>query len=274
MSDETETTVTGTEKLMFPSHIGVTYQKMKDTVLKFVELGGSSFTQKQIEERMKELGNIGVVVKRVIPYLKYLGFLTRSRIGETGSFTYKLVPEIRERLEKNAEEYDSIFIELCRTSPAYLTICKYAEEEKVNKFLVSSFEQQYLTNKLKTKYSKMGLNSWLNALDKVKLLRVNEGFISLEGIPSPSELPGKTAGTGPSRNLSTGSRNLPPDEGGVAPSMAFNVNVDLDYRQPPDLQRDYMGWLERMSSKPNVKVSIKHTEEDKDSTTAKKTGQS
>lgn len=260
-------------KVSFPSHVSVTYQKMKDTVLKFVELGGGKFTKKQIEDRMNDLGNIGNVIKRVLPFLHYLGFMERSRIGQKGVFTYKLDPEIRKRLEKNSEEYNLIFARLSKNSPAYLAIWKYAKEEKLRKFLVSAFEQHYLKNKLGLKYSSRGLNSWLNALDKVNLLSLSGGFISLEDIPFPFETPeeGKTSKE-PSRGApKTG---LSPIGEGVAPDMAFNVNVNLDYRQPPDLQREYMQWLERMSSKPNVRVSIRRREEEIGSTSGKETGQS
>ena len=271
MSDETEVPSAGTERIMFPSSVGVTYQKMKDVVMKFVELGGSPFTQEQIKEKLKGLGNIGVVVGRVIPYLKYLGFLTRSRIGEGGSFTYKLVPEIREGLEKNKEQYDSIFAELCKKSPAYLVIRRYAEGEKVTKFMVSSFEMQCLKTKLQIPYSESGLNSWLNALAKVKLLSLKDGFISLESIPPSSEVPSKTHDDEKSKNLLVGKpQNLSPDEG-VAPGMNINVDLRLDYRQTPDLQREYMQWLDKMSSKPTVRMSIKRAEEGKESTTEKKT---
>jgi len=274
MSAEAESSVVGAEKVMFPSSIGVTYQKMKDTVMKFVDLGGSPFTQKQIEEKMKDLGNIRVVAQRVIPYLKYLGFLTRSRIGKGGSFTYKLVPEIREKLEKNPEEYDSIFAELCKGSPAYLVIQEYAKEEDVNKFLVSSFEQQHITAKFKIPYSKTGLGSWLNALDKVKLLSLKDGFISLEGIPSSPKLPPEALDDEKSKNLSSQKSGNPPPDEGVAPGMNINVDLRLDYRQTPDLQREYMQWLDKMSSKPTVRMSIKRSEEGRESTTEKKTDQS
>ena len=253
----------------FPSHIGVTYQKMKDTVLKFVELGGGPFTKKQIEDKMSDLRNIGVIIKRVMPFLCYLGFVKRSRIGRKGAFTYKLDPEIRKRLKKNPEEYDSIFVSLSKKSLGYLVIWKYAEEEKVSKFLISAFEQQYLKNKLGLRYSSTGLNAWLNALDKVNLLSLGGGFISLEDIPSPFEIPEeKRVPREPSKGLpETG---LPPSGEGVTPGMTFNVNVNLDYRQPPDLQREYMQWLERMSSRPNVMISItKKTE----SRSGKQTGQ-
>lgn len=262
----------GSRDISFPSHISVTYQKMKDTVSKFVELGGGPFTKKQIEDKMSDLSNIMVVIKRVLPFLRHLGFMERSRIGQKGAFTYKLDPEIRDRLEKNPEEYDSIFVGLSKKSPSYLVIWKYAEEEKSNKFLVSAFEQQHLKNKLGLKYSSTGLNSWLNALNKANLLSLGGGFISLEDVPSPFEVPEKgKIPEKPSRRISE--TGLPPSGEGVAPDMAFNVNVNLDYRQPPDLQREYMQWLERMSSKPNVMVSIKKRTEETESRSGKQTGQ-
>lgn len=260
-------------EVSFPSNVSVTYQKMKDTVQKFVELGGGPFTKKQIEERMNDLGNIGTVIKRVLPFLCYLGFMKRSRIGQRGEFTYKLHPEIRERLKVNSEEYDSIFGTLSKKSPAYLVIWKYAEEEKLSKFLINAFEQHHLKNKLGLKYTSRGLNSWLNALDKVNLLSLSGGFISLEDVPSPFETPEEDK-TPKEPSKGTPKTGLSPIGEGVAPDMAFNVNVNLDYRQPPDLQREYMQWLERMSSKPNVRVSIRRREEERGSTSGKETGQS
>ena len=256
----------------FPSHIGVTYQKMKDTVLKFVELGGGPFTKNQTKDKMSDLSNIGMVIKRILPFLCYLGFLKRSRIGQKGAFTYKLDPEIRERLEKNPEEYNSIFTSLSKKSPGYLVIWKYAEEEKSSKFLISAFEQHYLKNKLGLKYSSRGLNAWLNALDKMNLVSLGGGFISLEDIPSPFEIPEeKRISREPSKGIpETG---LPPSAEGLAPGMTFNVNVNLDYRQPPDLQREYMRWLERMSSRPNVTMSIKKRTEKPESRSGKQTDQ-
>jgi hypothetical protein len=258
--------------ISFPSSVTVTYQKMKETVLKFRELGGAPFTQQQIMDKMKDLGNVGEVSKRVVPFLKYLGFLTRSRIGLGGEFTHKLVPEIRERLDKNIEQYDSELVKLCKLSPAYLVIWKYADEERTNKFPVTTFEQQYLDSKLRLKYSKTGFNSWLNTLEKVKLIGLKDGFISLEGIASPLELPQKTHDAGQSRNESGGGRQTSSDEG-IAPSMNINIDLRLDYRQTPDLQREYMTWLDKMSSKPTVRMSIKRTEEGKEPTTEKKTDQ-
>lgn len=248
--------------ISFPSHVGVTYQKMKDTVQKFVELGGGPFTKEQTETKMSDLGSIAMVTKRVLPFLRHLGFMERSRIGRTGPFTYKLNPEIREKLEKTTEEYDSIFVSLCKKSPSYRVIWEYADEEDSNKFLVSTFEQNHLKNKLKLTYSSKGLKAWLNALDKVNLIGLSGGFISLEDIPSPFEI------TEEEKMPEESTRGMPetrllPNEEGLAPGMTFSINVDLDYRQPPDLQREYMQWLERMSSRPNVMMSIKKREESK-----------
>jgi len=263
MSEELELPVVEEKSVTFPSSDAVTYQKIHDTVMKFVDLGGGNFTQDEIEDKMKDLTGIATVIKRVLPFLRYLGFMTRSRRGNRGPFTWRLDADIRSRLAKNKEEFQSIFINQCIKSPAYLAILKYAKEEKVERFLVSAFE-----NSLKGEYSHGGLTAWLNALDKVKLLNLKEGFISLEGI-SP-----KTPDAGQSKNLSTEKpQNLPPDEG-VAPGMNINVDLRLDYRQTPDLQREYMKWLDKMSSKPTVRMSIKRIEEGKESTTEKKTDQS
>lgn len=260
------------KNISFPSHMSVTYSKMKETVLKFVELGGGPFTKKQIEDKMSKLGSIGEVIKRVVPFLTYLGFMKRSRVGKTGVFTYTLIPDIRKKLESNPEEFDPIFIKLCKNSPAYRAIWRFAEEIKSSKFLVSAFKQQYL-QKLGLSYSSRGLSSWLNALKKVNLIDLDGDFISLEGVSSPFEVPRKEViGEKPSKAIST-MAGLPPSGEGIAPGMTFNVNVNLDYRQPPDLQREYMQWLERMSSKPNVMVSIEHREEkSKETKSEKKTG--
>lgn len=274
MSDKPETPAEKEQDISFPSGSFVSYKKMNETVMKFVELGGGPFTQEEIESKMKDLKGISIITKRVLPFLRYLGFMTRSRFGKTGVFTYTLDPEIRDELKKNPEAYNSIFVRVCKASPAYLVIWKYAKEVETNKFLSSAFEKQHLESTLKIRYSHEGLTAWLSALDKVKLLSLKEGFISLEGIPSPSEPPQRPPDTGQPKGLSTEKpQNLSSDEG-VAPSMNINIDLRLDYRQTPDLQREYMGWLERMSSKPNVKVSIKRIEEDKDSMTSKKTGQS
>jgi hypothetical protein len=273
MSDKQEMPTETEQKISFPSDSFVTYNKMNETVMKFVTLGGGPFTQDEIESKMKELKAIATVTRRVLPFLRYLGFMSRSRFGKIGAFTYTLNPEIRDELTKNPEVYDSIFVKLCKTSPAYLVVWKYAEEVKTNKFLISAFEKQYLENTLKISYSHKGLAAWLSALDKVKLLSLKEGFISLEGITSPSEPTPKTPDTGQPKSLSGGEPRPASDEG-VAPGININVDLKLDYRQTPDLQRDYMTWLDKMSSKPTVRMSIKRTEEGKESKTEKKTDQS
>lgn len=270
MSDKPETTVEKEPAINFPSDSFVSYNKMNETVTKFVELGGGPFTQEEIENKMKDLTGISIVIRRVLPFLRDLGFMTRSRYGKKGAFTYTLKPEIRDELAKNAEAYESIFVKLCKISPAYLVIWKYAKEVKTYKFLTSAFEKQYLENTLKIRYSHKGLAAWLSALDKVKLLNLKEGFISLEGIALPSEAPAKIPDTGQSKNLSGGKPQTPSDEG-IAPSMNINIDLKLDYRQTPDLQREYMTWLDKMSSKPTVKMSIKRTEEENESTNRKKT---
>jgi hypothetical protein len=274
MSDKPETPAEKEQDISFPSDSFVTYKKMNETVMKFVELGGGPFTQDEIESKMKELTAISIVTRRVLPFLRYLGFMARSRFGRTGAFTYTLNPEIRDELTKNLEAYDSIFVKLCKTSPAYLVVWKYAGEVKTNKFLISAFEKQYLENTLKISYSHKGLAAWLSALDKVKLLGLKEGFISLEGITSPLEPTPKTPDTGQSKSLSGGEPQTPPSDEGIAPGININVDLKLDYRQAPDLQRDYMTWLDKMSSKPTVRMSIKRIEEGKESTTEKKTDQS
>jgi hypothetical protein len=271
MSDEIETPLEKEQDVSFPSSNFVTYNKMYETVAKFVELGGGPFTQEEIESKMNDLKAISTITKRVLPFLRYLGFMTRSRIGKTGAFTYTLNHEIRDEL-KNPESYESTFVKLCKTTPAYLVIREYAKEAKTNKFLISAFEKQYLETKLKISYSHQGLAAWLNALDKVKLLSLKEGFISLEDITSPSEPLKKTPDKGQSKNQSGGERQTTSDEG-IAPSMNINIDLMLDYRQTPDLQREYMTWLEKMSSKPTVKMSIKRIEEGKEPTTEKKTDQ-
>lgn len=258
-------------KISFPSGKAVTYQKMKGTIQKFVELGGAPFTKKQIEDKMTDIGNVRAITKRVLPFLCDLGFIKRSRIGRVGKFTFKLNPEIRKRLEENPEEYNSILTSLSKKFPGYLIIWKYANEEKLMKFPVSAFEQQYLKSKLRLKFSSDGLKVWLNTLDQVKLLSFKKGFISLEGIPSPFEPPRKETQREPPRG--TPKTGLPTSGEGVAPSMTFNVNIDLDYRQPPDLQRQFMTWLDKMSSKPNVRISIRQQKEEKKSKPEKETGQ-
>ena len=270
MSDKPETPLEKEPDISFPSSNFVTYNKMNETVAKFVELGGGPFTQEEIESKMNDLKAISTVIKRVLPFLRYLGFMTRSRIGKTGAFTYTLKHEIRDEL-KNPELYESTFVKLCKTTPAYLVIWEYAKEAKTKKFLISAFEKQYL-EKLKIRYSHQGLTAWLNALDKVKLLSLKEGFISLEDITSPSEPLKKTPDKGQSKNQSGGERQTTSDEG-IAPSMNINIDLRLDYRQTPDLQREYMTWLEKMSSKPTVRMAIKRTEEGKEPTTEKKTDQ-
>ena len=269
MSDISETSVEKEQDVSFPSDSFVSYNKINETVAKFVELGGGPFTQDEIESKMKDLKAISIVIKRVLPFLRYLGFMTRSRFGKTGPFTYTLDHKIRDEL-KNPEAYESTFVRLCKISPAYLVIWEYAKEANTNKFLISAFEKQHLENKLKISYTHKGLIAWLSALDKVKLLSLKEGFISLEGIPSPSEPSPKTHDPGRPKNESGGGRQVPSDEG-VAPGMNINVDLRLDYRQTPDLQREYMTWLDKMSSKPTVKMSIKHTEQGTDSTAEKKT---
>lgn len=195
--------------------------------------------------------------------------MTRSRSGKTGPFTLTLSPGIRDELQKNPEAYDSIFVRTCKTSPAYLVIWKYAEEVRTNKFLSSAFEK-YLGNTLKVSYSHTGVTAWLNALDKVKLLNLKEGFISLEGISSPSE-PSPRTPDSKSSNLSGGKPSPTPSDEGIAPSMNINVDLKLDYRQTPDIQREYMTWLDKMASKPTVKMSIKRTGDGKESTGEKET---
>ena len=261
------------EKINFPSHMSVTYSKMKETVLKFVDLGGGPFTKNQIEDKMSDLGSIGEVIKRVVPFLTYLGFMKRSRVGKTGVFTYTLIPDIRKKLGSNPEEFNSIFIELCKNFPAYRAIWRFADEINSRKFLVSAFKQQYL-QKLGLSYSSRGLNSWLNALKKVNLVDLDGDFVSLEGVSSPFEAPKKEViSEKPSKAIST-MAGLPPTGEGIAPGMTFSVNVNLDYRQPPDLQREYMQWLERMSLRPNVMVSIESREEkSKETKSGKQTDQ-
>jgi len=269
MSDKPETLIEKEQDISFPSDSFVSYKKMNETVTKFVELGGGPFSKDEIESKMKDLTSISIVIKRVIPFLRYLGFITRSRFGQTGPFTFTLSPGIRDELKNNPETYDSIFVRQCKTSPAYLVIWKYAVEVKTNKFLSSAFEK-HLENTLKVSYSQKGLTAWLSALDKVKLLNMKEGFISLEGIPSPLEHPPKTPENKSGNISGGGSPTAPPDEG-IAPSMNINVDLKLDYRQAPDIQRDYMTWLDKMSSKPTVRVSIKRTADGKESTTEKET---
>lgn len=242
--------------ISFPSHPGVTYNKMKDTVMKFVDLGGGPFTQKEILNKMSELGSIKVIATRVVPFLENLGFIERSRVKARGAFTYKLRPEIRERLKEKPEEFDSVLIERSKQFAGYLIIWKYAKEENVKKFTVNAFTQ-HLTNKIGIKYTSKGLIAWLNALDKIKLLHLDRDFISLEGIPYPSgeriageEVP--TEGMLKREGLPT-----PSTVEGLAPGMTLNVTINLDYRQTPELQREYMQWLDRMSSKPNVMISLK-----------------
>lgn len=270
MSNEPETPVEKEQDVNFPSDSFVTYNKMNKTVVKFVELGGGPFTQDEIKSKMKDLKGISNVIRRVLPFLRYLGFMTRSRFGKTGAFTFTLSPEIRDGLMNNPEAYDSIFVRQCKTSPAYLVIWKYAGEVKTNKFLSSAFEKQYLENTLKVSYSHAGLTAWLNALDKAKLLNLKEGFISLEGISSPLEPPPKPIDN-KSSNLSEGKPLTTSSDEGIAPSMNINVDLKLDYRQTPDIQRNYMTWLDKMASKPTVKMSIKRTGDGKESTSEKET---
>lgn len=269
MSDKTETPVEEEQDISFPSDSFVSYKKMNETVTKFVELGGGPFSKDETKSEMKDLTGISIVIGRVLPFLRYLGFITRSRSGKTGPFTYTLSPGIRDELTNNPEAYDSIFARQCKASPAYLVIWRYAEKVGTKKFLSSAFEQ-HLKNTLKISHSHAGLIAWLSALDKVKLLILKGGFISLEGISLPSEPPPKTTDikTG---NLSGGETSPTSSDEGVAPGMNINVDLKLDYRQTPDLQRDYMTWLDKMSSKPTVRMSIKRTEDRKESTTEKET---
>jgi hypothetical protein len=269
MSDKPETPLEKEQDISFPTSGFVSYKKMNETVMKFVELGGGPFSKDEIESKMKDLTAISTVISRVLPFLRYLGFMTRSRFGKTGPFTDTLSPGIRDELKDNSEAYDSIFVRQCKTSPAYLVIWKYAGVVNTKKFLSSALES-HLDNTLKISYSQQGLAAWLNALDKVKLLSLKEGFISLEDITSPSESLKKTPDKGQSKNESGGGRQTSSDEG-IAPGMNINVELMLDYRQTPDLQREYMTWLEKMSSKPTVKMSLKRTEDEKESTAEKKT---
>lgn len=241
-------------QISFPSHNGVTYKKMKDTIIKFAEFGGGPFTQKEILDKMKDIGNINMIAKRVVPFLDDLEFIERSRMGQKGVFTYKLKPEIRERLKENPEEFDSVLVELSKKFAGYLVIWKYAEEEKGKKFTINAFEQ-YLTNKMKITYSSSGLIAWLNALDKVKLLKLEGDFISLEGIPNPKEEKRVDKGLSSDKSRIERPEVLSTQEG-FAPGMTINVKLDLDYRQSPELQREYMEWLARMASKPNVMISV------------------
>jgi len=45
---------------------------------------------------------------------------------------------------------------------------------------------------------------------------------------------------------------------GVTPAgVTINVNLDLDYRMPADLQREYMKWLQSMAARSGVRFVIK-----------------
>lgn len=252
------------ENISFPSSKDVTYSKMKETVQKFVELGGGPFTKKQIEDKMSDLGSIGTVTKRTVPFLTYLGFMKRSRIGKIGAFNYTLIPDIRKKLESDPDKFDSIFVKLCKNSPAYRAIWRFADEIRSHKFLVSAFKEQYL-QKLEVSHSSHGLNAWLNALKKGNLIDFTGDFISLEGISSPFEAPEEEEALKkePLKKGSTKAGLGLPSKEGIAPGVTINVNIDLDYRQPPDLQREYMQWLDIMSSRPNVMMSIKGKAESK-----------
>jgi len=252
-ADSLELSEFSATKIDFPSHSGVTYNKMKVTVMKFVELGGGPFTQAEIVDKMKELGSIKVIAKRVVPFLDSLGFIERSRVGSKGPFNFKLKPELRERLKERPDDFDVILTELCKKSAGYLIIWKYADEMQGTKFTINAFEQ-YLTNKVRARYSATGLLAWLNALDKVKLLTLDGDFISLESISHPSKIESLSAQQRDREGI--GQQTQPPAEG-FAPGMTVNVTVNLDYRQPPELQREYMQWLEKLSSKPNVMISVK-----------------
>lgn len=256
-------------KVRFPSVKEVTYSKMKSTVLKFAELGGGPFTGDEIKDKMKEVGSPGLVLQRIVPFLRTLGFIERSRFGKTGSFTHKLKPRLIPLLKEKPANFDSIFAELCKTSPSYLVIWEYSKKEKVKKFTKVAFEG-YLSNVLNLKHSKGGLNAWLNALNSVGLISLEKDFVSLEDITPPWEKKvsaEKQLRKEPQGEMLRGAEAMP------APTpMSINVSFDMDYRLPPNLYRDTLKWLEKMRAS-GVPIAVTKREEEKESTTKKETAQ-
>lgn len=269
-SKEAEILSFDVNKVHFPSVKEVTFSKMKGTALKFSELGGGPFTGDEILEKMKDVGSPKMILRRVLPFLRALGFIQHSRTGKTGLFTHKLEPSIIQLLKDKPDKFDSLFAKFCKSFPSYLIIWKYSKKEKVEKFTKVAFEA-YLSDVLNLKYSKGGLTTWLNALDSVGLISLEKDFISLEGITPPWE----EKEIGAEKRLAKTPEEGIPHVTGVpsAPTpMTINVNFDLDYRLSPNIYRETLRWLERMRAS-GVPITISKREQEKESTIERETAQ-